>query len=195
MLNTSMLRLPASCVLAILALPATGAEQLAVDLDAAKTNVAFVLSDVLHTVRGTFRLKQGHFVFDESTGLISGEVIVDAASGNSGNSARDKRMTRDILEAQRYPEIRVTPVKIAGLVSTATTPSTVQVTGSFWIHGQAHDITIPTRVQMSQHDITASGKFIVPYVEWGMKNPSNFLLKVNKQVEIDLTAVGHLERP
>ena len=195
MLNTSMLRLPASWVLAIFALPATGAEQLAFDLDTAKTNVAFVLSDVLHTVRGTFRVKQGHFVFDQSTGLISGEVIVDAASGNSGNSARDKRMTRDILEAQRYPEIRFTPVKITGSVSTTATPSSLQVTGSFWIHGQAHDITIPTQVQMSQDDITVTGKFIVPYVEWGMKNPSNILLKVNKDVEIDITAVGHLERP
>ena len=195
MLNTSMLRLLARSLLAIFALPATGAEQLTIDLDTAKTNVAFVLSDVLHTVRGTFRVKQGHFVFDQSTGLISGEVIVDAASGNSGNLARDKRMTHDILEAQRYPEVRFTPLKIAGSVSTATTPSTVQVSGSFWIHGQAHAITIPTQVQMSQGDISATGKFIVPYVEWGMKNPSNFLLKVNKEVEIDLTAVGHLERP
>ena len=45
---------------------------------------------------------------------------------------------------------------------------------------------------MSQQEITASGKFIVPYVQWGMKNPSTFLLKVNDKVEIDLTAVGRV---
>ena len=60
--------------------------------------------------------------------------------------------------------------------------SIIQVTGSFLIHGQAHEITIPMQIQMSQGKITATGKFIVPYVQWGMKNPSNFILKVNDKV-------------
>jgi hypothetical protein len=38
----------------------------------------------------------------------------------------------------------------------------------------------------------ATGKFIVPYVQWGMKDPSNFLLKVSDKVELDLTAFGHI---
>ena len=73
--------------------------------------------------------------------------------------------------------------------------SIIQVTGSFLIHGQAHEITIPMQIQMSQGKITATGKFIVPYVQWGMKNPSNFILKVNDKVEIDVNAVGHVSGP
>lgn len=103
-------------------------------------------------------------------------------------------MTKEILEAQRYPEIRFTPTRFAGSLSLSNA-STIQVTGSFLIHGQAHEITIPTQIQMSQGKITATGKFIVPYVQWGMKNPSNFILKVNDKVEIDLTAVGHVSGP
>ena len=43
-------------------------------------------------------------------------------------------------------------------------------------------------------DFTAKGKFVVPYVDWGMKDPSNFLFKVNKSVEIDVEASGHVKR-
>ena len=181
------------CLLAILGGPALQAQQLSIDLDASTTRITFILGDVLHTVRGTFHLKRGHVSFDPATGTIRGDVIVDAGSGNSGSGARDKRMTRDILEAPRYPEIRFTPTKVAGPISALST-SKVDVTGAFQIHGQAHEITIPMEVQMSQDEITATGKFIVPYVAWGMKNPSNFLLKVNDKVEIDVTAVGHLQR-
>ncbi|HEX3685260.1 MAG TPA: YceI family protein [Bryobacteraceae bacterium] len=180
-------------LLAILAAPVLQGQELAIELDASKTRIDFVLSDVLHTVRGAFRLKAGHVAFDPSTGVITGDVIVDAASGRSGSATRDRRMTRDILEVQRYPEIRFTPHNIAGTVSMSST-SKVEVAGSFMIHGQAHEITIPMQVQASPGEITATGRFIVPYVAWGMKNPSNFLLKVNDKVEIDLTAVGHPER-
>ena len=181
-------------LIAIFVLPALSGENLTVDLDPARTKIDFVLSDVLHTVHGTFRLKEGHLSLDTATSAITGDLIVDAASGDSGSPARDKRMTRDILEARRYPEIRFRPKKFVGSFSTSNT-SNIEVTGLFLIHGQAHQITIPLQTQVSQHEITATGKFIVPYVDWGMKNPSNFLLKVKDKVEIDLTFVAHLETP
>jgi polyisoprenoid-binding protein YceI len=186
-----MLWFAATRLLLVFVLPALYAEELTVDLDTAKTKVDFVLSDVLHTVRGTFRLKDGHVVFDPSGRVITGDVIVNATSGNSGSGTRDKRMTRDILEADPYPEIRFEPKKMDGAVSSSSA-SNIEVTGTFLIHGQAHEITIPMQIETSPDDITATGKFIIPYVQWGMKNPSNFLLKVSDKVEIDFVAVGHV---
>jgi polyisoprenoid-binding protein YceI len=184
----------AICVATIFIAPALSAEKITVDLDPVKTQIAFVLPDVLHTVHGKFQLKGGHISFDPARGTITGEIVVDAASGSSGSTARDKRMTRQILEAQRYPEIHFTPTGFTGSISMANT-STVVVTGSFLIHGQAHEITIPMQIQVSQDVIIATGKFIVPYVKWGMKDPSNFLLKVSDKVELNLTAVGHVNGP
>ncbi len=103
-------------------------------------------------------------------------------------------MSRDVLEAKRYPEIRFNPTAYTGSVAETGT-SNVNVTGSFLIHGHAHEITVPMRIQMSGQEITGTGKFTVPYVQWGTKNPSNFLLKVDDKVEIDLTIVGHSSGP
>ncbi len=181
----------AVCLTALSIPAALRAEELVISFDPAQTKIAFVVGTVLHTVHGTFQLKEGHISFDPSTGAVSGDVTADAGSGSSGNTSRDKRMTREIMEAQRYPEVRFSPTAYRGSVATTGT-SNVEVTGSFLIHGQVHEITIPVQIQMSREEITAIGKFTVPYVQWGMKNPSNFLLKVDDRVEIDLTAIGRV---
>ena len=83
-------------------------------IDPAQTKVEFTLADVLHTVHGTFVLKRGTIRFDPATGKASGELVVDAASGESGNGARDRRMHKDILESDRYPEIVFRPDRVEG---------------------------------------------------------------------------------
>src|SRR5436305_7501443 len=93
------------------------AEHVSVDLDPAKTQIAFTISATLHTVNGHFRLKEGHFSFDPRTNGMSGDIIVNASSGESGSDARDKRIRHDILEAQRFPEIRLSPATKSGSVA------------------------------------------------------------------------------
>ena len=165
------------------------AQPIVIRLDPTKTTIEFTLADVLHTVHGTFTLKSGHFEVNPVGGEISGQAVVDAATGNSGGGMRDSRMKKNILEADRYPEITFTPTKFEGDVRTGS-PVSVTVTGWFDIHGQRHQISIPMQVWISGEEASASGKFVVPYVAWGMKNPSTFILRVNEQVEIAVSAVG-----
>ena len=63
----------------------------------------FTLGDVLHTVRGSFKLKRGSVRFDPDTGQAGGEIVVDVTSGNTNGDARDRRMDKAILESARYP--------------------------------------------------------------------------------------------
>ncbi len=168
------------------------AQDTAYQLDPAQTSVKFTLGDVLHTVRGSFKLKQGALQI-EPDGKVSGKIVVDAASGDSGSGMRDRKMHKEVLESARYPEITFRPDRIDGAVANAG-KSSVTVHGTFNIHGVDRDITVPAEVETSADRWTATIHFTVPYQKWGMKNPSTLFLRVNDAVEIDLVAAGSLVR-
>jgi len=166
------------------------AQESAVDLDPAQTTIEFTLDTTLHTVHGTFKLKSGHISFDAATGKASGEIVVDATSGDSDNKSRDKKMHQQILESQKYPEIVFTPQHVKGAVNSQGV-SQVEVSGIFRIRGQDHDITVTFTVQPPTGDkIQASTHLSVPYVQWGFKSASTFLLRASDTVEIEVHASG-----
>ena len=167
------------------------AQQIQVTLDPAQTTVEWTLVATLHTVHGTFKVKSGTVSFDLKSGIASGLIIVDATSGESGNQARDKKMHKEILESQRYPEITFTPERVIGNVLQKGN-STIQVQGSFHIHGFDHPFTLSIPVQINGNEVKASASFVVPYQDWGMKNPSTFLLHVENKVAVNVSAVAHL---
>lgn len=180
-------------ILSALALPfSLAAQERMVALDPTKTTVQFTLGDILHTVHGRFQLKQGSIVFDPSTGKASGTVVVDANSGDSGSSKRDKRMKRDILEADKYPDISFSPTEIVEGKVAPQGNSQVQLKGIFRLHGADHEIVIPVPVAIQGDQLTARMHFVIPYVAWGLKNPSTLFLRVSDKVNIDITATGHL---
>jgi polyisoprenoid-binding protein YceI len=171
---------------------AAAAQETVLQLDPAKTTVSFTLSDVLHTVHGTFRLKSGTIQFDPSNGAASGDVIIDAASGNSGNGTRDKKMNKEILETSTYPTIEFLPKHVIGQVAPQGS-SQVQVEGTFRLHGSDHDMTLTFPIQVSGQELSTSTHFEVPYEAWGLKNPSTLFLRVNNKVQIDIVSAGKLE--
>lgn len=167
---------------------AVSAQDADYQLDPAQTSVKFTLGDVLHTVRGTFKLKQGSLQV-ESDGKMSGRIVVDAVSGNSGSGMRDRKMHKEVLESERYPEIAFRPDRVDGTVAIAG-KSSVQIHGMFNIHGVDREITVPAELEMNGEQWTATVHFTVPYQKWGMKNPSTLFLRVSDTVEIDLVAIG-----
>ncbi len=165
------------------------AQQASLQLDPSQTTVRFTLGDVLHTVHGTFRLKRGALRLEPASGKLSGEIVVDARSGESGSGMRDRKMHKEILESERYPEIAFRPDKVEGAVANQG-KSSVKVHGMFSIHGVDREIMVPAEVEMSPDHWAATVHFTVPYAKWGMKNPSTLFLRVNDTVEIDLVAAG-----
>jgi polyisoprenoid-binding protein YceI len=170
------------------------AQQTTLQVDPARTSVKFTLGDVLHTVHGTFRLKRGALQIEPSTGKLSGEIVVDAKSGESGSGMRDRKMHREVLESEKYPEVSFRPDRVEGTVA-AQGKSSVKVHGMFSIHGVDREITVPAEVEMSGDHWTAAVHFTIPYEKWGMKNPSTLFLRVDPTVEIDLMAAGNLVQP
>jgi len=175
--------------LLILAATASFAQQRVFQLDPAQSEVDFTLADVLHTVHGKFQLKSGVLRFDSTTGTASGELVVDATTGNSGNNTRDKKMKREILETDKFPAIVFAPQKIVGTVA-PTGGSQVQLQGTMTLHGQPHPMALVVPVQVNGSSASALVHFEVPYEKWGLKNPSTLFLRVSNKVEIDVHAVG-----
>ncbi len=156
----------------------------------AQTKVEFTLGSLLHTVHGDFHLKRGTLSFDPQSGKASGELVVDATSGESGSPARDKRMHAAILESAKYPEIVFRPDRVDGNVAPVG-KSVAQLHGVFAIHGVEHEILMPITVDAAAGEYTVVAVFEVPYVSWGMKNPSTLLLRVSDKVEITIHTVVH----
>ena len=163
-------------------------------LDAQRSSVNFILGDVLHTVRGTFQVKRGSLRFDPASGKLAGEMVVDARSGNTGGALRDRKMHREVLESDTYPEIVFRPDRVQGSVLLPG-KSSVQIHSIFTIHGSDHELTIPAEVETTSNHWTATLHFTVPYAKWGMKNPSTLFLRVSESVEINLTANGEIAHP
>ena len=161
------------------------------ELNPAQTDVSFTLGDVLHTVHGVFKLKSGRIEFDPVTGAASGLIVVDAASGASGGDGRDHRMHKEILESPRFPEVTFTPQRVVGRVAPQG-PSQVEIQGVIKLHGAEHEIALKAQVVPDGDHCKAQIHFVVPYVAWGLKNPSTFILRVNKEVNIDVQATGRL---
>ena len=68
--------------------------------------------------------------------------------------------------------------------------SQVQLHGIFAIHGTDHEMTVPLSVDADGGQYQATATFAVPYVKWGIKNPSTFILRVNDKVEITVRTVA-----
>jgi len=187
--ETSPWRSGTAILFLLVAAASLASAQQTLEVDPAHASVKFTVGDVLHTVHGTFQVKRGELQLDPSAGKLSGEIVVDAKSGDSGSGMRDRKMHKEVLESERYPEISFRPDRVEGPVASQG-KSSVKVHGMFSIHGVDREMTVPADVEMSADHWTATVHFTVPYEKWGMKNPSTLFLRVNDSVEIDLTAAG-----
>jgi polyisoprenoid-binding protein YceI len=178
--------------LLFLLLPAQArAQQVTLTLDPAQTTVSFTLDAFLHIVHGTMKLTEGHIAVDPVSGIATGAFTVDARSAETGNSGRDNRMHKEILESARYPEISFTPMSVQSRIAPQGA-SQVQLRGLFRIHGHEETVTLPVDVQLSENNWTGETTFVVPYVKWGIKNPSNIFLHVKDSVTLTVKAAGRV---
>jgi polyisoprenoid-binding protein YceI len=168
------------------------AQQRTLELDPAKTQIHYELGATAHTVHGLFQMRSGVINFDPASGTASGAIIVDAASGNSGTEGRDKKMDKDVLQTERYNEITFYPKKVIGNVPNQG-EAQIQVQGVFRVHGSDHDMTMTLPVKINGPQLSATTEFAIPYVDWGMKDPSTLFLRVSKEVKVSIEASGTLK--
>ena len=174
----------------LLASPALAQHQtFAVNPDASE--VKMTLKTNHDVVNGTFHVQSGSIDFDRSAPKLSGSVNVAAGSGKTGNDSRDKKMDKDILKVDQYTTVSFAPTSYTGTIA-PTGDSTIQVSGVFTLLGTPHQITVPMQLHIDGDNCTAKAHLVVPYVQWGLKNPSFMFFKAANDVDIDLDLAGHI---
>jgi polyisoprenoid-binding protein YceI len=185
---------PLTMLLAALALGASvtaSAGQRTLTLDPDGTTVSFTLGATLHTVHGSAPLARGVVVFDSDGGVASGEVVVDAAGADTGSAKRDREMHDNVLMSARNPTVVLRPARVEGRLPEVGS-TTLTVRGTIELLGRQHEISVPVEVAVRGDEVTIRAEFDIPYVEWGLHDPSAFLLKVDHFVTVAVAGAGTL---
>jgi polyisoprenoid-binding protein YceI len=157
------------------------------------SEVKIALKTTHELVNGTFHVQSGSIEFDRNAPKMSGSVVVLAGSGKTGNGSRDKKMNKDILEIERHATVSFEPKSYAGAIAPSG-DSTIQVTGIFTLLDTPHEITIPILIHLESTTAVARAHFVVPYVQWGLKNPTFLIWKADNDVAIELSLTGRLSK-
>jgi YceI-like domain len=177
--------------LAVILAPAALAQHQTFAVNPDASEVKMTLNTTHEVVNGIFHIQSGSIEFDHSAPKMSGSVTVLAGSGKTGNDSRDKKMNKDILKVDQYTTVSFAPKTYTGTIAPSG-DSTIQVSGVFTLLGNPHDLTIPMQIHMDGSKATARAQFVVPYVQWGLKNPSFLFWKAENDVAIDLNLVGQV---
>jgi polyisoprenoid-binding protein YceI len=181
----------AGLALVLTAASAAAAPAVTVTLDPQRTTIRWTLSGFPDTVHGTFRLASGTLSFDPVSGSADGCLRVEARSGESGNGSRDRKMHEQVLETARFPRVLLRPLRVEGALP-ASGEAALRVQGLLGLHGGWHAVTLPVRLTRTGEDLVAEATLTIPYVAWGLTDPSVFVFRASKRVELELHAAGTL---
>jgi hypothetical protein len=183
----------AAFVLAVTLAPAVLAQHETFIINPDASEIRVTLKTTHEVVNGTFHAQSGSIEFDRGSAKMSGSVVVLAGSGKTGNESRDKKMNKDILKVEQYATVSFEPKTYTGAIAPSG-DSNIQVSGIFTLLGTPHEITIPMLVHLDDGSGTAKAHFVVPYVQWGLKNPSFMIWKADNDVAVDVNIVGAISK-
>jgi hypothetical protein len=100
-------------------------------------------------------------------------------------------MHEKVLESERYPQIELLPEALH-VSAHAGSVWDVELSGTMRIHGSSRPLTIHVEMDREGDRARVHGQFSIPHVVWGMRDMSNLVLDVEKQVHIEFDAIGRL---
>ncbi|MFQ5670630.1 MAG: YceI family protein [Acidobacteriota bacterium] len=163
-------------------------------IDGEHSSVVFQLGATFHTVHGTVTVTGGEIHFNPEGGQATGRVVADATSTTTHNAKRDRAMHKKVLESGTYPDFVFTPTRILGRLPEAG-ENDLEVEGRMAIHGGQHPMKVTVHVRREGLHLHGTASLTIPYVAWGMKNPSAAFLRVHKEVEVSIEMEGTVVPP
>ncbi len=132
----------------------------------------------VRTVDGTFEALEGEVIFDPAQAQnASFEVCIDAASVNTGNKSRDKKLkTEDYFNVEKYPAICF------------KSESVKEVEAGFLAKGQLTmlDVTRDVEIPFSYENGELSGTLTISRYDYGLASDVG-TGKISEEVKIYVT--------
>lgn len=170
--------------------PATPARNYEIHFDPQQTQIRFEVGSLMRNVRGTLQFKGGALAIDPDSTLAQGQLLVDASTVHTGNAGRDKQIQEEVLESSRYPSIFFHIEHLRGQVPPRDGSSDVLAEGMLNVHGADHPMQMKVHLARVGNALSATTRFTVPYVEWGMKNPRGSIFRLSRTATVDVSAKG-----
>ena len=179
--------------LALLAAPAGAGEMVVFQLDPEHSSIGFVLDATLHTVEGDLGPVSGRIAFDPGSDLATGEVVIDLTKADTGVGRRDRKMHAQTLETDRFPRAvyRIHGIDLPDLLQQGR--NEIQLHGDLDFHGATREVAVPAVAMLDGGHVSATAWIEIPYVDWGLDDPSFFILRVGKAVRVEMKIEGRLE--
>lgn len=166
------------------------------ELDTQSTWIELRFGATLQTVRGRLGPIAGTLSFDDQRGNpASGEVVIDLLQAETGVARRDRKMHAKILETGRYPRAVFRLERLDLPEPLREGQNTVQLHGALEFHGATHPLSLTALATVRGDRLTAKGSVVIPYIAWGLDDPSYFLLRVAKEVRAEVSVGGRLRLP
>jgi polyisoprenoid-binding protein YceI len=160
------------------------------------SRMQFVSDAPLERITGVSTTVNGEVSVDPANlSTAHGRITVPVTSIRTGLDLRDEHLRSDAwLDAGAHPDAVLEITRVEG--ATSLTPNTVvRVTlhGTFSIHGQTHDVSIPAQVRYvpaSGTDgdlIRAQASFTVSLPDYGVSVGALVRLKVSDTIQVNVT--------
>ncbi len=139
-----------------------------------QSTLAYTGRHAVHDWTGTSRVVTGTVTVDLADPAQSTVVVtVPVESFDSGNGRRDRKM-RDLVEADRFPEVRFTSDSVTVEAWRATADGyqgTWRIRGTLAFHGQTHPVEIPATVRITDGQLEAVCAFRVSLDQFEVHRP------------------------
>jgi|GEM_PF-747428 len=159
-----------------------------------RSTVRFDAHATGHTVHGISHQVSGKVNFDPEDLSRKAEVSfkVEAASLDTDNKSRDKKMREAHLDTARYPVIAFQSTKAEAIAPTLRADETqeMKVTGTLALHGTEKRITFPVKAVRRGQELVVTGETSLLMTDYGIPIPGFLFMKVKDEVKVMFEVVA-----
>jgi len=160
-----------------------------------RSTVRFDVDATGHTVHGATQRVGGEVRFDPENLSREARVSfrVQAATLDTGNKTRDKKMRTSHLETEKFPEIEYDSSKVEALAPSLREGESqeLKLTGQLSLHGVKRSLSFPVRAARHGAELRVSGQTVLKMTDYSIPLPKFLFFTVKDEVKVsfEVTAV------